>query len=116
MHIQALILCSGAEDHIAEGKAIMKAGAQIILRFPLLFAHRHFKAEVFGSRPRALRASSPGRERLGRAEQEELAWGKTAQCDGGRAEHADVDGAGGSQRLSQLRAGKARDLLTHKAK
>ena len=104
MHIQALILCSGAEDHIAEGKAITKAGPQSILRVPLLFAHLYFKAEVFGSRSRALRASRPGREGLGRAEQEELAWGRTAQRDGSRAEHPDVDGAGGSQRLSQLHA------------
>lgn len=63
-------MCSGAEDHIAEGKVITKAGPQSSLRVPLLFAHLHLKAEVCGSRPRAHRASrprahrasSPGRE------------------------------------------------------
>lgn len=111
MHIQALILCYGAEDHIAEMKAITKVGPQSILRGPqgifrllLLFAHFCFKAEVFDSRSRALRAGSPGRERLGGAEQEELAWGRTAQHDGSRAAQADVDVARGSQRLSQLHA------------
>lgn len=46
MHIQALILCYGAENHIAEMKAITKVGPQSILRgrqdilrVPLLFAY-----------------------------------------------------------------------------
>lgn len=94
MHIQALILCSGAEAHVAEGKTATKAGPQSILQVPVLFAHLHFKAEVSGSRSRALRASSAGREGLGRAEQE-LDWGRTAPCDGSRAEHPAVDAARG---------------------
>lgn len=67
-----------------------------------MFAHFCFEAEVFDSRSKALRAGSPGKEALGRAEQEELAWGRTAQHDGSRAAQPDVDVARQNQRLSQL--------------
>lgn len=71
----SLVIWSRRPHCKGEGKN--KTRSQSILKVPLLFAHLHFKTEVFGSRSRALRASSLGREGLGRAQQEEVACGST---------------------------------------